>query len=179
VISLHGPRGAGKSTLGRALAERLNRPFCDLDAELERRAGRPLAVLFTESEPKFRDLEESCLAEILASGPRDLVIALGGGAVLRERSRIALARTVRIYLFAAPDVLRQRLRHAGVARPSLTGADPLLEIESVLAQREPIYRAESDSQLDTSAMTLAAALDTLVSVSERVSLIESTRLAIL
>lgn len=175
MISLHGPRGAGKSTLGRALAERLSRPFYDLDAELERRAGRPLAVLFTESEPKFRDLEESCLAEILASGPRDLVIALGGGAVLRERSRVALARTVRIYLFAAPDVLRQRLRHAGVARPSLTGADPLLEIEAVLAQREPIYRAASDGQLDTSASTFSNSVEGLTALVQGLLSLEQER----
>lgn len=157
------------------MAERLNRPFCDLDAELERRAGRPLAVLFTESEPKFRDLEESCLAEILASGPRDLVIALGGGAVLRERSRFALARTVRIYLFAAPDVLRQRLQHAGVARPSLTGADPLLEIDAVLAQREPIYRAASDGQLDTSASTFSNSVEGLTALVQGLLSLEQER----
>lgn len=102
--------------------------------------------------------------ELLASGPADLVLALGGGAVLRERARIALQKTVRIYLFASPEALRKRLRQAGEARPSLTGADPVLEVESVLAQRDPVYRAASDAALDTSASTPSESVEALAAL---------------
>ena len=88
-LALVGLRGTGKSTVGRILAERLGRPFADADVELAARAGRPIRAIFAElGEPGFRDLEEETLAALVAGPP--LVLATGGGAVLRETNRARL-----------------------------------------------------------------------------------------
>ena len=83
-LALIGFMGAGKSTIGREVAERTARPFVDTDAEIERLHG-PIPELFERGEPEFRRLEEQIVAEALAGPPS--VIALGGGAVLSEKTR--------------------------------------------------------------------------------------------
>ena len=118
-----GYRGTGKSTVGRILADRLNRTFLDADLEIEARAGRSISAIFTEEgEPVFRDWEERTLAELTRAIPT-AVIATGGGAVLREANR----RRLRdfgfvVWLTAEPAELARRLeadpRGAGrAARP--------------------------------------------------------------
>ena len=89
-VAVVGFMAAGKSTLGRGLAERIARPFVDLDRELERRAGASVAELFRDrGEAEFRGLEEELALEVLSS-PRPSVVALGGGSVLSDRTRTAL-----------------------------------------------------------------------------------------
>src|SRR5262245_722959 len=108
MIFLIGLRGSGKTTIGRAMAERLGLPFRDADADLEARSGRSIRDIFsTDGEAAFRDLEEQTLVDLIARGPA--VIATGGGVVLREanRARLRAAGKV-IWLTAAPDVLWQR-----------------------------------------------------------------------
>ena len=84
-ISLIGLRGTGKSTVGRLLAERRGRDFVDADAVLEARAGRSIRAIFAEAgEPAFRELEEQAIADLTARP--GLVLATGGGVVLRESS---------------------------------------------------------------------------------------------
>ena len=79
-----GYRGTGKTTVAKTLAERLGIPAFDSDPEIERRAGKTIAAIFTQDgEAVFRDWEESVIAEILAK-PNPLVLATGGGAILRE-----------------------------------------------------------------------------------------------
>ena len=86
-LALVGYRGTGKSTVGRILAERLDRPFLDADLEIEARAGRSIAAIFAdEGEPVFRDWEERTLAELIDEFPT-AVLATGGGVVLREANR--------------------------------------------------------------------------------------------
>lgn len=154
-IALIGYRGTGKSTVGRLLARQLGLDFADADAEIERRLGISIAELFaTGREPFFRDEEERTLAALTA---RDrLVIATGGGAVLRESSRVALRRfgTV-IWLKAAPEILADRLRGDHAQRPALTSAGTLPEIERVLAHREPIYRSAAHLVIETGGATPA------------------------
>jgi shikimate kinase len=152
-LSLVGYRGTGKSTVGKILADRLDRRFLDADAEIESRAGRSIPSLFAESrEPEFRDWEERTIRELVAQHP-GAVIATGGGAILREANR-GLLRThgLVIWLRAEPGELARRLSQdesAGAERPSLTPAGTIHEIAEVLAARSPIYEAAADVAVDT------------------------------
>ncbi len=147
-LYLVGPRGSGKSTVGRLLADRLGLPFVDADAKLERETGRTIAELFAaEGEAGFRARERAAL---LALARRDgLVVATGGGAVLDPDVRTALATTgVVVWLDAAPDVRNARID--GTDRPPLTkhgrGA---AEERAVAAAREPLYRACAATRVAT------------------------------
>ena len=138
IVALVGPRCSGKTSVGRALARKLGWPFVDLDEEIDpsRAAGELLAAI---GEPAFRDLEERALRDRVARGG-PVVIACGGGAVERGASRRLLARnTTCVWLRSSPAELARRMRADPTPRPSLTGADPVDEIEAVLARREPFY----------------------------------------
>lgn len=143
VISLIGYRGCGKSTVAPQLAAALGWDWIDADVELERRAGRSIRRIFeTDGEPAFRTLERDVLAHLLQ---RDrLVVAAGGGSVLREenRNRMRASGPV-VWLQADVDVLLPRIQGDATTasrRPSLTGLDPRTEIVQLLAVREPLYR---------------------------------------
>lgn len=151
-LALVGYRGTGKSTVGRIVAERLGRPFADADAVLEARLGRTIAELFaSEGEAFFREEEERTLAELVER--RGLVLATGGGVVLRAANRGRLRRFGRVvWLRALPEVIAERLRgddRTAVLRPALTSAGTLEEIERVLADREPWYREVADVIIET------------------------------
>jgi shikimate kinase len=141
-IVLIGPRACGKSTLALRLAERLVRPFVDLDDELSRRAGTSVDAAFVAlGEAGFRALERAVLAD--AARLSATVIATGGGAVLGGEAFAALARTGVVVLLDVPaaELLR---REAGRSRPPLTGLPPEQELVHVLAERLPLYRAAAD-----------------------------------
>jgi 3-dehydroquinate synthase len=139
-IWLVGMMGAGKSTLGPALARALRREFVDADAEIERRAGRAVAELFaSEGEPAFRARERAAQDELCGSGA---VVALGGGAIAQPGAaeRLAASGTV-VYLRARPETLLARLGDAA-ARPLLAGLAPAARrgrLEALLAERKPAY----------------------------------------
>jgi len=149
-VFLIGPRGCGKSTVGRLLAERLpGWTWLDADAELERRVGRSVRDLFAlEGEAGFRARESALLAE-LADGARRVVSA-GGGVVLRADNRELLRKRGRtVYLRAAAGTLRRRLAADPVTadrRPTLLAgaASALDEIEEVLRRRAPLYEGCAD-----------------------------------
>jgi shikimate kinase len=148
-IALVGYRGTGKSTVGRLVADRLGWAFEDADEALERRVGRPIASVFDEQgEPAFRDLEAETLRE-LTTRPR-LVIATGGGVILREENRRALLDFGFVaWLWAPPETIVDRLRADPGGRPSLTAAGLLDEVAEVLGRREPLYREVATSVVDT------------------------------
>lgn len=152
VISLIGYRGVGKTTVARLLAERLGWTWYDADVELEREAGQTIKEIFaTQGEGAFRDLEARIVAR-LAAGDR-AVLALGGGAVLRETTRelIQQAGTV-IWLRASVDSLWSRIQADGSTadrRPNLTVAGGPNEVQELLARREPVYRECSDFSVIT------------------------------
>ena len=156
-LILVGMMGAGKSTVGRMLARRLKRSFCDADEEIERRCGVRIPVIFDiEGEAGFRARETQVIAELCALD--NAVLATGGGAVLAEenRRRIAAHGTV-IYLHARPPHLWQRVRHDR-NRPLLATADPQRKLEELYAERDPLYREVADLVVDTgrqSVQTLA------------------------
>ena len=141
-ITLVGFRACGKSTVGRLLAARLAWPFIDGDAAVEPLLGMPIPAYFkAHGEAAFRDQEERALATVLA-GEGPLVLATGGGAVLREANRRLLAERggLVVYLDVPATVLQERLGHHSGGRPSLTGASVVEEVPALLAVRDPLYR---------------------------------------
>ena len=160
-IVLIGMPGAGKSSVGPALARRLGRPWLDTDDEIERRLGSPVRAYFvSHGEPAFRDLEQQVVGELAAR--RGCVVGTGGGAVLREASRDALKScSLVVYLQAAPQVLLQRLRDQ-MARPLLQGDEPLRRLEALFAQREAFYRTTAHVVVDTDRLDVSAAVDEIV-----------------
>lgn len=147
-LFLVGLMGAGKSTLGRQLGRRLDLPFVDADHELQERSGVTIATIFeVEGERSFRDREEAVLAELVRR--TRIVLATGGGAVLRDQNRTALAQngTV-VYLHARPETLWERVRHAK-HRPLLQTADPLGRLAELYAQRDPLYRGIADVVIES------------------------------
>ncbi|WP_085318409.1 shikimate kinase, partial [Derxia lacustris] len=128
-LVLIGMPGTGKSTIGRLVARRLGRPFVDSDHEIEIRCGVRIPVIFElEGEPGFRDRESSVLADLAAS-EEPMVLATGGGAVLRETNREHLRATgLLVYLHSSPTVLWHRTR-GDKGRPLLQAADPRARME--------------------------------------------------
>jgi len=142
-IFLIGPMGAGKTTIGRRLAQVLDREFLDSDHEIEQRAGASIPLIFElESEAGFRAREKAVIAE-LTQHP-GIVLATGGGAVLDPDNRRCLAgRGFVVYLYASVDEQLQRTRH-DTQRPLLQTADPRARLASLLEQRDPLYREIAD-----------------------------------
>jgi shikimate kinase len=134
-IYLVGFMGAGKTTVGRRLARKLRWNFIDLDEEIERREGRPIAAIFREyGEPHFRNLERLCLKEV--STYSKAVIALGGGAFVDERNReLADATGLTIWLKVSFDNLAARVKIDGT-RPKFLDRD---QAERLFQAREPFY----------------------------------------
>jgi shikimate kinase len=142
VIVLVGFMGAGKTTVGRLLADRLDLPFVDSDQVIEQRAGRAIRQIFAEDgEPAFRDLEHATIADLL--GGSDAVLALGGGAVMRADTREALKGHTVVHLQVD---LATALARCG------PGADrPMLKSDTaeLLASRLPVYEAVADVTVAT------------------------------
>lgn len=135
--------GAGKTTVGRHLARRLQRNFVDSDHEIRSRTGVKIPVIFElEGEAGFRDRESAVIAELGAQS--NLVVATGGGLILRPENREILGQggTV-IYIHVSPRILYQRTRH-DANRPLLQVADPQKKLEEMFLQRDPLYREVAD-----------------------------------
>ena len=147
-VVLVGMPGCGKSTVGRHLARRLGWVAVDSDTEIEKQIGTTIRHFFErEGEAAFRDLEEATLAQ-LARAQR-IVLATGGGAVLRPANRQHLrAGGAVVYLRATPMQLFKRLRH-DTRRPLLQVDDPLAKLQSLYAERDPLYRETAHFVLDT------------------------------
>lgn len=142
-IFLVGLMGAGKTSVGRLLAKRFGKTFYDCDQEIERRTGVKIPVIFEiEGEAGFRAREANVLKEL--AGLNDIVLATGGGAVLRPASRERLkANGTVIYLFADPDTLWDRVRNSR-HRPMLQAVDPRQRLFDLYAQRDALYREVAD-----------------------------------
>jgi shikimate kinase len=141
-LFLIGPRGSGKSTVGRLLSQRLALPFFDADEFLEAKIGRSIGQLVSEDgEPAFRALEEHILMELIDRGPA--VVATGGGVVLREVNRQRLRSAGKaVWLTADVHSLWQRLSADPATdsrRPKLS-VGGLTELEEQVRQREQLYR---------------------------------------
>jgi shikimate kinase len=168
-IILIGYRGSGKTSIGKKLAGELWKDFADVDqAARARFDNAAIADIWrTHGEPAWRSAEVEVTRQLC--GRENLVIALGGGTLMQAGGRDAVehaADAVRIYLYCEPVVLHQRI--AGDAatagsRPALTDqGGGIAEIEHVLAQRDPVYRAVADKVLDVSHLSIADAVRWLI-----------------
>jgi shikimate kinase len=163
-IFLIGYRGTGKTTVARLVAQRIARESIDADDEIERRAGKSIASIFADDgEQRFRDLESEVIADLARTG---LVVAPGGGVVLRDANREVMQSAGPIvWLTASIDTVAARMATDAATprrRPNLTVAGGREEIETVLAERTPIYQACATFVVDTEGKTPAAVADEIV-----------------
>lgn len=152
-LFLVGLMGAGKTSVGRLLAKRFDKTFYDCDHEIERRTGVKIPVIFDiEGEAGFRAREAAVLCELAVL--HDIVLATGGGVVVREENRRVLTQNGTIvYLRAALDDLWQRTRHDR-NRPLLQTADPRAKLEQLFVQRDPLYQEVATLVVDTGNQSL-------------------------
>lgn len=146
-VALVGMMGAGKTSVGKRLAARLNVPFKDADHEIEEAAGLTVAEIFEKfGEPEFRDGERRVIARLLGEAPH--ILATGGGAYMDATTRAAMKeRAFTIWLKAPVEMLLARVAKRQT-RPLLNNADPRGTLEKLLAQREQTY-AEADYVLES------------------------------
>jgi len=158
-IYLVGFMGAGKSTVGRCLAKKLGWNYIDLDEEIERREGRPIAEIFrVEGEPHFRELERTCLKHL--SSLRKAVIALGGGAFIDPDNRALAEKTgLTVWLKASFPSLLRRVRMDGT-RPNFMDK---ARAENLYETREPFY-ALARFHVSTDDRSPDAAADEIIEV---------------
>jgi len=161
-VVLIGPPGAGKTTIGRALARRLGIGFTDVDAQIEQRAGKSIPDIFTEDgEPAFRDMEREVVAQALDTVTG--VLALGGGSVLCPQTRERLRGHQVVYLTVGlPDGLRRT--GMSQARPLLAGINPRATFRALLEARTPLYREVATHQVDTAGRSPAQVTQAVLEV---------------
>jgi len=159
-IFLVGLMGAGKTSVGKLLAQRLQMEFLDCDQEVERATGVKVAVIFEiEGEGGFRAREVKMLAQLASR--KNVLVATGGGAVLSAANRRLLADNgVVVYLRAAPADLWRRTRH-DKQRPLLNTADRMARLEQLYVERDPLYREIADIIIDTGSQSLGALVNKL------------------
>jgi shikimate kinase len=147
-IVLVGPMGAGKSTIGRQLSNALKKEFKDSDHEIVARTGASIPLIFEiEGEEGFRKREAAMIDELTQLN--DIVLATGGGAVLREENRLNLKqRGVVIYLYASVDQLFERTSRDH-NRPLLQTENPRQKLQDLMEQRDPLYREVADMVVHT------------------------------
>ena len=162
-IVLIGYRGSGKTTIGRKLASRLWQDLIDTDQLIVTKAGKNIATIFREDgEQVFRDMETEVVLETLKL--QDIVISLGGGAVMREENRFAIKNSGHkvIYLRCHPQVLYHRLSSdsgSTLMRPSLTPyGGTVQEIQQMLDIREPLYRSIMTAEIDVTNLSVDDAM---------------------
>jgi shikimate kinase len=154
-----GPPGAGKTTVAALLAERLGLEVRDTDADVEAATGMTVADLFVEKgESTFRELEEEAVAKALVD--HDGVLALGGGAVLSERTREALRPFRVVYLEVGLTSAVQRVG-LGVGRPLLIG-NVRSTLKRLLDERAPLYRDVADITINTDNVDAAIVADRVI-----------------
>jgi shikimate kinase len=147
-VILVGPMGAGKSTIGRQLSNALKKEFKDSDHEIVARTGASIPLIFEiEGEEGFRKREAAMIDELTQLN--DIVLATGGGAVLREENRLNLKqRGVVIYLYASVDQLFERTSRDH-NRPLLQTENPRQKLQDLMEQRDPLYREVADMVVHT------------------------------
>jgi len=152
-IYLMGYRGCGKSTVANLLAGALDLPFLDTDEQIESATHQTIREIFASvGESGFRDIEHGVLGQV-ASLAQPTVVALGGGAILRESNRQLLRGSGhRVWLKASPEQLFDRIRGDSTSpsrRPSLTDRSGYEEVVKLLAERTPIYESMAELTVDT------------------------------
>ncbi|MGL6195398.1 MAG: shikimate kinase [Thermoguttaceae bacterium] len=170
-IILIGYRATGKSTLSRLLSERLGLPCVDSDVVIEQKAGKTISKVFAEDgETAFRDLEETVIRDLLdketGGYPNGVILATGGGAILRKTTRDLLrSNGLTVWLCASPDTVLKRMSGdatTGDRRPNLTNLPPRDEIVKLLNDRESFYRETAKITLDTDSVPIESLVETIL-----------------
>jgi XRE family aerobic/anaerobic benzoate catabolism transcriptional regulator len=161
-VALVGLRGAGKSTLGAALAERLEMPFLELDRLIEQKGGLTLDLIFDfRGQSGFRQLERQCLEDVIQRHPR-FVMATGGSLVSEPGTfERLLSSCFTVWVRASPEEHMQRVIAQGDMRPMANNRDAMSDLKRILAEREALY-SKSDVQVETSGRTFEESLEILI-----------------
>ena len=169
-LYLMGYRGSGKSTIAKMLSVRWSLPSVDCDDLIEQAAACSIREIFArEGEPGFRDREQEVIDQLSKKATLrpeiDLVVALGGGAILREQNRNRICETGhRVWLTASPLTLFQRIHGDHTSsdrRPALSSMSGYEEVVEVLAKREPLYSQVAQKTVDTESLSAEAICDTI------------------
>ena len=157
-IALIGLRGAGKTTLGQKLAKKLQRPFIELDREIEREAGTSLSEIFLlYGQPGYRRYERHCLEQLL-NGQEPCVIATGGSIVSEPATYdLLLSACYTIWLKARPEEHMQRVIAQGDTRPMAGNAQAMDDLRRILQSRVALY-GKADATVDTAGSTVTESL---------------------
>lgn len=160
-IVLVGPMGSGKSTIGRRLAQALGMEFRDSDREIEQRTGADIPLIFElEGEAGFRARERAMIEQLTELD--GVVLATGGGSILDEDNRRCLGeRGTVIYLQTSVEQQLQRTAR-DQNRPLLQTENPRERLESLLAQRDPLYRQTADMIIDTDGRTVNSVVNEIL-----------------
>lgn len=174
IITLVGMPGCGKSTVGRHLARQLDLRLVDSDHVIERRIGMPIREYFAlHGEQAFRDVEEQALDDL--SDDAGILLATGGGAVLREGNRRRLRERSHVfYLRSSPEDLFRRLRH-DTQRPLLQVANPLRRLRDLFRERDPLYRQTAHYVIETGRPSVAALVNMVLMQLELAGLVDPSQ----
>ncbi|OGO24653.1 MAG: hypothetical protein A2144_07605 [Chloroflexi bacterium RBG_16_50_9] len=161
-VALVGFMGVGKTVVGMALAQRLGKEFIELDALIERRAGKTIPEIFRQDgEIGFREIEIEVIKSV--ADRENTVIACGGGVVLNKINIDRLKREcVIVYLKASPEMILVRTSGDKNERPLLTSADRAEQIKKLLRFRQPFYERATDIKIDTSNLSAESVAEKIV-----------------
>jgi len=159
-IILVGFMGTGKTTVGKLLAQKLNKRLVDMDSVIEQRAGKAISQIFTEEgEPHFRGLERALVQELAAQ--TGLVIAAGGGVVLNPENVSDFSRSGRVICLLASENEIMRRVSSSNSRPLLEKEDKFQRIKSLLEQRRPLYEKIPD-RVDTTRLAPSEVVEVIL-----------------
>ena len=161
-IALIGFMGVGKTAVGKALAEKLDKKFIELDSLIEQKAGKPIPEIFKQAgEIAFRELEIEATKEV-AKG-KNRVIACGGGVVLNKINIDRLRNeSIIVYLTASPKVILKRVSGGGAERPLLEASNQALTVRGLLTFRKPFYERAADIKIDTSKLDVDSVVEQII-----------------
>lgn len=171
IVALVGMMGAGKSSLGRRLAQRLNVPFFDADIEIAKAAGCSIPEIFTRyGEKAFRDCERKVLSRLLTEPPH--ILATGGGAFMDATTRDHIrTHAVSMWIKAPVEVLVSRVQRKGGERPLLKEGDLCETLTRLLAEREPFY-TQADLTVVSENVPHGETVDRMVEILKQVGICE-------